>query len=142
MKAYLDTNFLLDLIIEGRPSRNDSLMVFETLKYDQSEMVLSTQSIIDSYYVASKYEVIKEDIDKLFTWFLNHTNIRPIGWFEFKDAMRSWDIDIEDASQVALAKTERCDIFITSDSKLLNKESDEFLQFISPAEFVNRILEP
>lgn len=141
MKAYLDTNVFLDLLVKDRPNSIDSLIVFESIVHSGGEIFISTQSIIDSYYVAERQNVKKEEIDNWVAWLLSHANVSQIGWFEFQDALKSGERDIEDAAQIALAKAENCDVFITSDAEILAREKEDFLLFISPRKFISRCAE-
>jgi len=140
-KIYLDTNILLDLLIKERTSSMYSLKVFSEIKEKRFEAVLSTQSIIDSYYTAYKNGLAKEEIDLVVEWMMNHINVRPIGYFDMLIAMKSDEKDLEDAAQIALAKREYCDIFLTSDNDILQRERDEFLIFMSPGELIEKATE-
>ena len=141
MKAYLDTNVFLDLLVKDRPNSISSLIVFESIVHSGDEIFISTQSIIDSYYIADRQDVNKEEIDNWVAWLLSYANVTKIGWFEFQDALKSGERDIEDAAQVALAKAENCDVFITADAEILAREKDDFLLFISPKEFIRQSTE-
>ena len=137
-KIYLDTNFLLDILIKDRPGSDEALLVLSLLKRFHIEIFCSTQSLLDIYFIAGRKKIIKQEIDVLCSWLVNYTNVRPIGWFEFKDALMSANPDIEDAAQIALAKTEHCDIFLTNDKRILDKERDDSLLFMSPAAFIDK----
>ncbi|MBR0110092.1 MAG: PIN domain-containing protein [Bacteroidales bacterium] len=141
MKIFCDTNIILDILIKERPNSDVSLKVWEIVKSNLVEAVVSTQSIIDSYYSALKARILKQEIDLTAYWIMNHLNVRPIGFFEFQEALESGEKDVEDASQIALAKAERCDVFITSDAKILSKEESDSLRFMSPSDFVARMSE-
>ena len=95
--------------------------------------------MIDTYYIAGRKQIVKEEIDVLCSWLVYYANVRPIGWSELRDALISSAKDIEDAAQIALAKTEHCDIFLTNDQKILKKEEDESLLFMSPAGFIEKL---
>ncbi|MBO4611277.1 MAG: PIN domain-containing protein [Bacteroidales bacterium] len=137
-RIYLDTNILLDILINTRPGHEMSLQVLALLKRSHIEIFCSTQSLFDTYYVAGNNGVIKQEIDVLCTWLVYYANVRPIGWMEFKEALMSAEPDIEDAAQISLAKTEHCDLFLTNDQRVLNKEHDAALIFMSPAAFIDK----
>ena len=138
-KIYLDTNFLLDVLIETRPGYETAFLVLALLKRFHTEIVCSTQSLLDTYYVAGKNGIIKEEIDVLCAWLVDYANVRPIGWLELRDALMSAEKDIEDAAQIALARTEHCEIFLTSDQKILKKAEDDTLLFMSPEGFIEKL---
>ena len=138
-KIYLDTNFLLDVLIKDRPGSDEAMLVLSLLKRFHIEIVCSTQSLLDIYFIAGRKKIIKEEIDVLCAWLVDYANVRPIGWFELRDALMSAEKDIEDAAQIALAKTEHCEIFLTSDQEVLKKEEDGSLLFMSPAGFIEKL---
>lgn len=138
-KIYLDTNFLLDVLIKDRVGHEEAVLVISLLQRFHTEIVCSTQSLLDTYYIAGRKKIIKQEIDVLCSWLVHYTNVRPIGWFELREALMSAEKDIEDAAQIALAKTEHCDIFLTNDQKILKKEEDESLLFMSPAGFIEKL---
>ena len=138
-KIYLDTNFLLDVLIKDRVGHEEALLVISLLQRFHTEIVCSTQSLLDTYYIAGRKKIIKQEIDVLCSWLVHYTNVRPIGWFELREALMSAEKDIEDAARIALAKTEHCEIFLTSDQKILKKEEDGSLLFMSPAGFIEKL---
>lgn len=138
-KIFFDTNFLLDVLIKDRVGHEEAVLVLSLLKKFHTEIVCSTQSLIDTYYIAGRKQIVKEEIDVLCSWLVYYANVRPIGWSELRDALISSAKDIEDAAQIALAKTEHCDIFLTNDQKILKKEEDEYLLFMSPAGFIEKL---
>lgn len=138
-KIFFDTNFLLDVLIKDRVGHEEAVLVLSLLKKFHTEIVCSTQSLIDTYYIAGRKQIVKEEIDVLCSWLVYYANVRPIGWSELRDALISSAKDIEDAAQIALAKTEHCDIFLTNDQKILKKEEDESLLFMSPAGFIEKL---
>ena len=138
-KIFFDTNFLLDVLIKDRVGHEEAVLVLSLLKKFHTEIVCSTQSLIDTYYIAGRKQIVKEEIDVLCSWLVYYANVRPIGWSELRDALISSAKDIEDAVQIALAKTEHCDIFLTNDQKILKKEEDESLLFMSPAGFIEKL---
>ena len=138
-KIYFDTNFLLDILIDDRPGHEESVLVLSLLRKFHTEIVCSTQSLLDVYFIAGRKKIIKQEIDVLCSWLIHYANVRPIGWFEFRDALMSAEKDIEDAAQIALAKTEHCEIFLTDNQDILKKEEDESLLFMSPTGYIEKL---
>ncbi|MBO4466133.1 MAG: PIN domain-containing protein [Bacteroidales bacterium] len=138
-KIFFDTNFLLDVLIKDRVGHEEAVLVLSLLKKFHTEIVCSTQSLLDTYYIAGRKKIIKQEIDVLTSWLVHYANVRSIGWFELRDALMSAEKDIEDAAQIALAKTEHCEVFLTTDQRILNKEQEESLLFMSPAGFIEKI---
>ena len=138
-KIFFDTYFLLDVLIKDRVGHEEAVLVLSLLKKFHTEIVCSTQSLLDTYFIAGRKKIIKQEIDSLTSWLVHYANVRSIGWFELRDAMMSAEKDIEDAAQIALAKTEHCEVFLTTDQRILNKEQEESLLFMSPAGFIEKL---
>ena len=141
MKIFIDTNIILDIVIKERPGSAVSLKILEIVRERLAEAVVSTQSMIDAYYTAIKNNILKSEVDMVAYWMINHINVRPIGFFEVREAVLSGDKDIEDAAQIALAQTENCDVFITSDKEILKRGKDNYLIYMSPSEFITSMTE-
>jgi predicted nucleic acid-binding protein len=140
MKAFIDTNILLDYLVSGRPLQKDAIRIFEGARRNYYNLVLTTQSIIDAAYVSKKSGAELADISNFFDWLTLHINMEAIDSFDIREALKSEDPDFEDASQFAHAESSRCDFFITSDKKLLEKKSDNGMTVLSPTDFVSRMM--
>ena len=138
MRIFFDTNILLDVLIPGRSSGFASQTALQVIKRCHDEIFLSTQSLIDIYFTASKCHVDKEDIDSFTEWLLNFTNVRYIDSFCIRFALESGHPDFEDSAQIACAEDEECDVFLTSDKCILDRDIDSML-VMTPRQFVDRM---
>ena len=138
MKVFFDTNILVDLLVPVRPSADASSSVLDELVKNRHEIVVTTQSILDVYYIAQGYSVSKTEIDVLTAWLLNHTNVRPIDCFDLRMALEYLNPDYEDYSQLSRAEGERCSVFLTSDKNILARGMDTML-VLTPEQFVERM---
>ena len=102
------------------------------------DIYVTTQSIVDIYYIARSYSVSKAEIDNLSLWLLNHTNVRSLDVFDLKLALEDPHPDFEDNAQIARAEDQRCDVFLTSDKKILSRDIDSML-VMTPEQFVERM---
>lgn len=136
-KVFLDTNVLLDCIVQGRQNAMASMTVIDLVKQHQLEAVATTQSILDMAYV-DRYGKNHESFVAFVSWMLNCVNVEYIDTFDIEDAIASGGTDLEDEAQVAHAVTSACHFFITSDKELLKKDIPG-MEFISPEEFVKKI---
>ena len=138
MKLFLDTNILLDFILTGR-SRNETVQViFDFLKSSRIETFVTTQSILDMVYIAEKEGQGKSKTDFFINWMLNHFNVRSLDVFDLKLALEDPHPDFEDNAQIARAEDQRCDVFLTSDKKILSRGIDSML-VMTPEQFVERM---
>ena len=124
MRVYLDTNILLDILMESRVSHTDSSTILRMAEKDCIEAILSTQSIIDAAYVfyaqGKAPLVLFKDAVKLI---LSHVNVTQINENDIKSAIRSSNKDFEDAAQIACALSAGCDAIISSDKKMKGASS-------------------
>lgn len=134
-KVFLDTNVLLDCVVNDRPHTKASLTIIDLVRSHRLEAVVTTQSIIDMAYVERNTANRTLFVDFV-SWILNCINVEQIDTFDIEDAFASGGEDIEDEAQVAHAVTSACHYFITSDKQLLQKEIPG-IDFLSPESFVN-----
>ena len=145
LKVMLDTNVLIDVLCpEGRPNAAFSATVFRAIKEGKLEGEISTQSIIDAAYVASRTEgnqltVFKQHVRELF----DYVNIDGIDSFSIRTALEGTGPDFEDEAQYAHAYDTGCDVFLTGDRAFIRQHggTNPNIQFFTPDEFVARLKE-
>ena len=138
MKIFLDTNVILDLLEPKRPGAESSTILYQLARDKHIEVFVSTQSIIDSYYIGGNFGVPKEEIDSLSNWMLDHFNVRAIDCFDMKQAVLSPNPDVEDNAQLFLAEDSGCHCFVTHDKGILSREEEGGMFLLSPEQFVAR----
>lgn len=138
MRIFFDTNTLLDVLIPGRPSKSASDTAMQIIKKCRYEIFVSTQSIIDIYYTAQRCHIDKEDVDIFTSWILDHANVRPIESYDLRVALEDIHPDFEDNVQIARAEDQHCDIFLTSDKKIIARDLESML-VLTPEQFVERM---
>ena len=141
-KAYIDTNVFLDLFLEGRKSTPAVNAIFQCVLDGQMEAVLTTQSIMDAYYVHC--EEGKNDSEEFFRFVnlsLDYVNVDYLSVLDLRWARRNFSGDYEDDAQVSRAIDTCCDIFLTNDKKLRarNEGKHGHLRFLSPEAFVQEM---
>lgn len=137
LKVFLDTNVLMDILQGGRPSSRASQTIFQAVYDGLIEAVVTSQSIIDASYLALKAGNAEKFFAAVGSW-CNHLNSEQITTFDVLWALKHFSGDFEDDAQVSRALDSFCDVFITSDRKLLKSYADRYedLRFMSPEEFV------
>lgn len=140
IKAFLDTNVLLDVIIGNRSSSPASIQIIDAVKKNLIETAVSTQSILDTAY-SLRGQVQQGEFYRFAEWLINYTNVDYISTLDIKNAIRENSGDFEDDAQVARALDTSCDVFITGDKKLRKYYEGryEHLRFMSPEEFVSKM---
>lgn len=136
IRAFLDTNILLDVLVPERKSAASSVMILEQVKKGQMEAFVTTQSITDMYYIASQFDVKKEETDRLTQWMISYLNIRAVYESDIRMALKMDDPDFEDNALISSAKFEQCDVFVTNDKKILSRSDLGQLKAMKPERFV------
>ena len=140
MRLFLDTNILLDVLNENRDNHIDSATILKLAKEGYEDLVLSSQSVLDTYYLYSVSE--KRPLED-FKCFLNEllpiVEVAAIGEENLREAIRSSNKDFEDASQIACAISSGCDCIISSDARM-KRESQ--IKVHTPKEFCDRVFGP
>lgn len=139
MKVFLDTNILLDVLDDDRPCWKLSSMIMEEIKARRIEAVATTQSIVDSYYIAPKSGTPRVVIDSFTQWLSEYVNVRPISVFDIRSAVKSRQPDFEDAAQVYCAEAEGCDVYVTNDKQLLGRNYGTSMLMLTPQQFVDKM---
>lgn len=139
MKIFFDTNVILDILDTRRPSTGDSSIVLSESIARRFEIVITTQSIIDAYYVAHRTGLVREDVDRSISWLSDHVNVRFISVFDIQSAIRSGQADFEDSAQFFCAEGEGCDVFLTNDKKLLGQNFGTSMLMLTPQQFVDKM---
>lgn len=116
-KIFLDTNILIDLIVERQPHLTT---LQETLPYlNPSQIYLSTLSIHIIYYVLK----IKKDskLDKRVQTVCSKINLVPLTPSITLQAINTYLTDFEDTLQYYSALDQDCDYILTRNIRDFNK---------------------
>lgn len=140
MKVFLDTNVLLDILSESRDNNIDSTSILRVANAGYLEAVISTQSILDAYYVAvdvakTPLETFKGALREI----LAVVDVVSIDANDIRTAIDGSNEDFEDASQIACADAAGCDFIISSDKKM---KRDSSVTVYTPGEFCGMIFKP
>lgn len=142
IKAFIDTNVLLDHFIEKRDPNGYSRTIFAAVRSHKIEAVVTIQSILDAAYVATDRLGVKMDQFKnTLLGMLNYVNISYIDSFDIRDALLSEEPDIEDNAQYSHAYSEACDVIITNDRKFIQRKTPGDILMMTPEEFVGKMRE-
>ena len=140
MRAYLDTNVIVDVLKDSRESHLDSATILKLARQGYIEAVVSTQTVLDAYYlfsVAGEYPL--EEFKLFLSTLLSAVSVTSISENNLKAAIRSANRDFGDASQIDCASTGGCDCIISSDRKM---KRDSPVPVHTPAEFCGMIFKP
>lgn len=118
MKAFLDTNVLLDLFMKSRLGHEAATAILQVVRSGDISACMTTQSIIDAAYIQTqRCKAPTSDFKKAIRLLSEIVEILPILPEDIAWANRSSIGDYEDAAQLACAQRSGCDVIVTSDKK-------------------------
>ena len=133
-KVFLDTNFIMDLLVRGPEYSEDAKGVLDEGLIKDYQFYVSFLSIANFAYINRKVEKkrLKENIELICDLFIVIPNDK-------KNLIQAWDFepqDYEDAIQYSSALAMNCDCIIT------RNESDysfSKIPILSPSNFLEKI---
>ena len=137
IKAFIDTNILLDYMIPSREGHDVVVNLFSLILTAKVEAAFSTQSILDAVYIGRKLPDFPEAFRNTLIHLLNRTSSGYIDTFDVKSALEDSNPDIEDSAQISFAYSQCCDVIVTKDKKLLSREVPSPMRVMTPEDFVN-----
>ena len=117
MKVLLDTNIILDILLQREPHYLHAIEVLRLAERGQIECHITANSITDIFYILRKYLSDPKDRELAIRNILQLVNIVGI---TKKDIIKSFELqytDFEDALQTQCAKKLKADYIITRNEK-------------------------
>jgi len=137
VKAFIDTNVLMDLFLKDRPEKPLAEKVFSGAREGRYQAFITTQSIIDTSYSARKNGIEFNEFKTLLNTIRSFVKILAIDEIDLMWAVGNPTGDFEDDAQYGSAYNGVCDFFITRDSALFQHNSPFCpMTVMSPSEFV------
>lgn len=115
LSALLDTNILLDLLLEDRPESTAAAELVEFVAENRVRCCVGASSLKDVYYVARKYqpdEVVRTFIGACMDLF----EVLPLDEATCRAALNSSEPDFEDGIVREGAESAGCDLIVTRDA--------------------------
>ena len=129
---FVDTNVILDVLLQNEGLWQDSLKVFRSIELGQVSAYASASSMTDIFYIVRKkltLPVARDAMEKLLDIF----SIVGVDGDDLRSALSLPISDMEDALQAWCAIKAKADAFITRDPDGFVKVD---IPVISPAELV------
>lgn len=134
MKAFLDTNVIIDFLGEREPFYQDAACIFEMLRKRKVNLITSALTLVNCAYILKKAYSL--DVMKLkIKWLCDVLDITPIDEASIINAIQHKGTDFEDTIQYYSALPYQPDVIITRDKKGF---SDLDILVMTPAEFIER----
>lgn len=136
MKAFIDTNVLLDLICHREGFEENAVAIFKLCIKGQIQLFVSTLTMINANFTAHRYGYPWGEIRKVLKEISAYVEIVAIDSMAFMKAVNSDMADLEDAVQYFSALEAGVDCIITRDLKGFEHS---LIKVFSPNDFLNVI---
>lgn len=118
MKAFLDTNVLMDILMDARTEHEASLFLLQVIRSGDISGCMTTQSVIDAAYVQTQRRKTPSlSFKHAIKTVSGIVEVLSITTEDIDAANESMIDDYEDAAQLACAIRSGCDVIVTSDKK-------------------------
>lgn len=132
MKAFIDTNVVLDLLLKRKPFFSEARDIITIKDYDRTlELIISSVSVTNIAYIARKTGDVYDILESLTMIF----DIAPTDKKIVNQAIELKWKDFEDAVQYCVAKEINADVFITRNVK--DFKSVDGLRIWLPSDFLD-----
>ena len=132
MKILLDTNIILDLLLNREPFSNEAVEIFSLVESKKVEAFLCATTITTIYYLISK-SLNKSQSDKVIEDLLQLFNVTKVDKDVLLASLKINGEDFEDSVLYTSAKFENIDVIITRDKKGFTKSK---ISVQEPREFL------
>ncbi|MBW7907696.1 MAG: PIN domain-containing protein [Kiritimatiellae bacterium] len=116
MKALLDTNIVLDVLLDRKPHSAESAEVFRLIELGRVEGLLCATTITTLDYLLSQ-SMKRSDARKLLTQLLRLFEVASVNRAVIEDALVSRMHNFEDAVLDHAAQVSGADVIVTRNSK-------------------------
>ena len=136
MRAYIDTNILVDLVLSRHEFLADAQRVFAIGYAGEAQLVVSALSFVNTVYLGRKYKFPMDDVLSKLRMIADFVDVADLSGQNVVDMLTSGWRDYEDATQHRSAIDEQADCIVTRNKKDFKAGT---LPVLSPVEFFNKI---
>ena len=136
MRAYVDTNILVDLVLSRQEFLPDAQRVFAIGYAGEAQLVVSALSFVNTVYLGLKYKFPMDDVLSKLRMIADFVDVADLSGQNVIDMLNSGWRDYEDATQHRSAIDEQADCIVTRNKKDFKAST---LPVLTPLEFFNRI---
>ncbi len=136
MRAYVDTNILVDLVLSRQEFLPNAQRVFAIGYAGEAQLVVSALSFVNTVYLGRKYKYPMDDVLSKLRMIADFVDVADLSGQNVVDMLTSGWQDYEDATQYRSAIDEQADCIVTRNKKDFKAGT---LPVLSPVEFFNKI---
>lgn len=134
MKILIDTNIILDYLLEREPFFKDSETLFNIIAENKVTAYVSATTLTDIFYIARKQTKSIDKARQAILFILKVMEVCSVDRTVIEIALQSGLKDFEDAVQVATSIARGLDAIVTRNSK-------DFVNEVIPILTVNDLLQ-
>ena len=132
MRAYVDTNILVDLVLARQEFLPDAQRVFAIGYAGEAQLVVSALSFVNTVYLGRKYKFPMDDVLSKLRMIADFVDVSDLSGQNVVDMLNSGWRDYEDATQHRSAIDEQADCIVTRNKKDFKAST---LPVLTPLEF-------
>lgn len=136
MRAYIDTNILVDLVLARQEFLPDAQRVFALGYAGEAQLVISALSFVNTIYLGRKYKYPMEEVYAKLRLIADFVDVADLSGQNMVDMLSSGWKDYEDATQHRVAVDEQADCIVTRNKKDFIAST---ITVFSPTEFIDKI---
>lgn len=136
MRAYIDTNILVDLVLARQEFLPDAQRVFALGYADEAQLMVSALSFVNTVYLGKKYKYPLEEVMAKLRMIADFVDVIDLRGQNVIDMLDSGWKDYEDATQHRSAVEEQADCIVTRNKKDYKAST---IDVLTPAEFFSRM---
>ena len=135
MRAYVDTNILVDLVLSRQEFLPNAQRVFALGYAGEAQLVVSALSFVNTVYLGRKYKFPMDDVLSKLRMIADFVDVADLSGQNVVDMLTSGWRDYEDATQHRSAIDEQADCIVTRNKKDFRAST---LPVLTPEEFFLR----
>lgn len=136
MRAYIDTNILVDLVLARQEFLPDAQRIFALGYAGEAVLMVSALSFVNTIYLGKKYKFPSDEVLAKLRMIADFVDVVDLRGQNVIDMLDSGWKDYEDATQHRSAVEEQADCIVTRNKKDYKASTIEVL---TPAEFFSKI---
>ena len=136
MRAYIDTNILVDLVLARQEFLPNAQRVFALGYAGEVQLVVSALSFVNTIYLGRKYKYPMDEVYVKLRLIADFVDVADLSGQNVIDMLNSGWKDYEDATQHRSAVDEQADCIITRNKKDFMAST---IEVVTPSEFFAKI---
>ncbi|NES99661.1 MAG: PIN domain-containing protein [Sphaerospermopsis sp. SIO1G1] len=117
MRVLVDTNIVLDFLLQREPFSQDAELLFQAIDSGQVVGYVTATTLTDIFYIARKHTLSIEQARQAVSETLTVMVICPVNRTVLESALKSGLADFEDAVQIFCAVEQGLEAIVTRDTK-------------------------